>query len=48
MDKLYIVCPNCGKKLFRVEKNSKYDNIYIWCKCCKKEIKVVEPRAKKL
>ena len=39
----FIFCPNCGKKLFKVTSNSKYDNIYIWCKNCKKEILIKEP-----
>lgn len=45
MDKKYVYCPNCGKKLFRIENNSKYNNIYIWCKTCKKEINVKEPKS---
>lgn len=45
MDKIYVCCPHCGKKLFRIEKDSKFKNIYIWCKKCNKEIKVTEPRA---
>lgn len=45
MDKVYIICPHCGKKLFRVDNTSVYKNIYIWCKYCKKEIKLTEPKS---
>lgn len=38
-EKTYVRCPVCGKKLFRIEKDSKYNQIYVWCKTCKKEIK---------
>lgn len=38
-EKIYIKCPFCGKKLFRIEINSKFKNIYLWCKNCKREIK---------
>jgi hypothetical protein len=37
--KHYVMCPNCGKKLFRTTDNSNYANIFVWCKFCKKEIK---------
>ena len=40
MDKKYVVCPHCGKKLFRIEKDSCYNNIFVWCKTCRKEINV--------
>lgn len=40
MDKLYITCPHCGKKLLRIDKDSQFKNIYVWCKICKKEIKL--------
>lgn len=40
MDKTYIQCPVCGKKLFRIDKDSSFKNIYIWCKDCRKEIKI--------
>lgn len=39
-EKRYALCPHCGKKLFRVTNESSYKNIYVWCKNCKKEIKV--------
>lgn len=45
MEKRYIVCPQCGKKLFRVEKDSIFNNIYLWCKKCCKEIKIEEPKS---
>lgn len=48
MDKEYVYCPYCGKKLFRIEKNSNYANIYVWCKKCNKEIKVTEPKRAEL
>ena len=48
MDKLYVVCPKCGKKLFRIDNTSVYNNIYVWCKCCKKELKLIrEPKSQK-
>lgn len=35
----YVICPCCKKqKLFRIESESVFDKIYIWCKYCKKEI----------
>lgn len=37
---MYVVCPNCGKKLFRVIKESQYNKIFVWCKNCKKEIEI--------
>lgn len=36
----YENCPCCGKKLFRVIASSEYRDIFVWCKFCKKEIKV--------
>ena len=45
MEKRYVVCPQCGKKLFRVEKDSIFNNIYLWCKKCCKEIKITEPKS---
>lgn len=48
MDKEYVYCPHCGKKLFRIEDNSHYKNLYIWCKKCNKEIKVNEPKSRTL
>lgn len=41
----FILCPVCGKKLFKVSPDSKYDNIYVWCKNCKKEILIKEPKS---
>lgn len=38
-EKIYVVCPYCNKKMFRVDSKSDYKNIYLWCKNCKKEIK---------
>ena len=43
MDKLYVNCPKCGKKLFRIDEKSIYKNIYVWCKTCHKEIIIKEP-----
>lgn len=34
----YVLCPKCKKKLFRIENDSDYRHIYMWCKNCKKEI----------
>lgn len=48
MDKIYIHCPICGKKLFRIDNTSTYVNIYMWCKHCKKEIKLSEPQSQKI
>lgn len=45
MDKKYVFCPNCGKKLFRIGKDSIYNNIYVWCKTCRKEIFIKSQRA---
>lgn len=45
MDKVWICCPDCGKKLFKIDKTSSCKNIYIWCKSCKKEILVKEPKS---
>lgn len=41
-EKRYIICPFCGKKLFRVIKTSEYKDIFVWCKTCKKEIKITK------
>lgn len=38
-EKRYVVCPICGKKLFRITDISDYKNIFLWCKNCKKEIR---------
>lgn len=43
MEYTFVVCPKCGKKLFKIDETSKYYNIYVWCKNCKKEIIVKEP-----
>lgn len=45
MDKKYVFCPYCGKKLFRIDKDSIYNNIYVWCKTCRKEIFIKSQRA---
>lgn len=45
MNKVWICCPDCGKKLFKIDKTSSCKNIYIWCKSCKKEILVKEPKS---
>ena len=34
----YVLCPKCGKKLFRITTDSKYEHIFMWCKSCKQEI----------
>lgn len=39
-EKQYVLCPKCGKKLFRIEKDSIYNNIFLWCKKCCKEINI--------
>lgn len=38
----YEKCPFCGKKLFRITDKSEYNDIFVWCKTCKKEIKVTK------
>lgn len=38
-EKRYVVCPICGKKLFRIIDKSNYNDIFLWCKNCKKEIR---------
>lgn len=45
MKKEYVVCPKCGKKLFRIDADSKFLNIYVWCKKCSEEIKISEPKS---
>ena len=45
MNKVWICCPDCGKKLFKIDKTSSCKNIYIWCKSCNKEIHVREPKS---
>jgi len=35
----WVLCPACGKKLCRVDVES-YGTLYLWCKRCKKEIKI--------
>lgn len=37
-ENIYVHCPHCGKKLFRIDKDSEFKKIYLWCKNCKKEI----------
>lgn len=36
----YIKCPVCNKKICRIVDDSVYFNLYMWCKNCKKEIKI--------
>ncbi len=43
MEYKFVFCPHCGKKLFKITKESRYNNIYVWCKNCKKEILIKEP-----
>ena len=45
MEKKWVCCPHCGKKLFKIDEKSKYDNIYVWCKNCKKELIIKEPKS---
>lgn len=44
-NKYWVKCPECKKNLFKVTSFSKYDNIYVWCKNCKKEIEIKEPKS---
>lgn len=46
MKNKFVICPKCGKKLFRIDKDSKYDKIYVWCKKCSKEIEIREPKSR--
>lgn len=46
MSKVWICCPNCGKKLFKIDDTSIVKNLYIWCKTCKKEILIKEPKSR--
>lgn len=39
-EKIYVNCPHCGKKLFKIIKESTYKKIFIWCKTCKREIEM--------
>ena len=43
MNKFYVCCPICGKKLFKIDQKSVCKNIYLWCKQCRKEIEIKEP-----
>lgn len=45
MEKKWVCCPHCNKKLFKIDEKSKYDNIYVWCKNCKKELIIKEPKS---
>lgn len=45
-EKKYVSCPKCGKKLFRIDENSIYNNIFLWCKKCCEEIKINEPKSR--
>lgn len=38
----YVLCPYCGKKLFKINHESMYMKIFVWCKTCKKEIEVTK------
>ena len=41
-----ILCPCCGKLLFKAEEDTK-GAIYAWCKNCKREIKIkLEPMSR--
>lgn len=44
MNKVWICCPKCGKKLFKIDEKFTKQTIYIWCKTCKKEI-MIEPKS---
>lgn len=33
-------CPICGKHLLRITKESEAKDIYLYCKYCRKEIKI--------
>lgn len=46
LDKIWVKCPKCGKNLFKVDYTSRYENIYVWCKHCKKEITIKEPKSR--
>lgn len=46
MNKVWICCPKCGKKLFRIDDTSFYKNIYIWCKKCASEVLLKEPKSR--
>ena len=35
-----VYCPDCGKWLFTVDVNAK-GIIYVWCRHCRKEIKII-------
>ena len=41
-ERRYVLCPHCGKKLFRIIGTSVYIDVFVWCKTCKKEIKVTK------
>ena len=38
-------CPQCGKKLLRINKKGAIRGVKVWCKVCKKEIDLnIEPK----
>lgn len=37
---IWVKCPECKQKLCRIELDSMARKIYLWCKCCKKEVEV--------
>lgn len=39
-------CPRCGKRLFKIKKDSIIKGIKVWCKTCKEEKEIyLEPKS---
>ncbi len=33
----WAVCPECGKRMIKIYKNTVFKNLPVWCKQCKEE-----------
>lgn len=38
----FILCPDCKKKLMRVSDDTVMHNVVVYCKRCRKEIKILK------
>ena len=38
----FILCPDCKKKLMRVSDDTVMRNVVVYCKRCRKEIKILK------
>jgi DNA-directed RNA polymerase subunit M/transcription elongation factor TFIIS len=41
--KINILCPNCSKMIAKKDDTASLQGLYLWCKNCRKEIKIDEP-----